>query len=254
MALKQCNYKNLAEYYDAIELSTGDNYEKINNLLDRFFKKYKAKTVLDMTCGTGAQTISLRKKGYKITGSDISRDMLKIARKKSKGRGIPYYHGDIRTSQFGTFDAVIAIFNAIGHLSKKDFSKAVRNVGRNLKDEGLFIFDIFNLDFMKSGGFIKYKFIDEASEHDGKKFVRFNKNKINYKSGIMRMNQETYIQQGLENPNLYKESWDMQLYSSDELKEILERSGFRVIGFYDFSGKKLNKKKNLSILTVVQKA
>lgn len=249
--MKEYNYKQLAEYYDIMELSAYENYEKVNNFLDKLFKEYNVKSVLDMTCGTGAQTISLKKKGYDVVGSDISKDMLKFAESKSKELGIKYYHGDIRISIFGKFDAVIAIFNAIGHLSKKDFDKAVKNVNHNLKENGLFIFDIFNLEFMKKN-FINYKFIDEASENNGKKFVRFNKNSLNYKNGIMKLNQETYIQDGLSKPKIYKEVWDMQLYSSNELKRLLEKNGFEVIGFFNSNREKLTDK-DISIYSVARK-
>ncbi len=37
------------------------------------------------------------------------------------------------------------IFNAIGHLTKTDFEKALQNIRTNLKDGGVYVFDIFNL-------------------------------------------------------------------------------------------------------------
>ena len=249
--MKQYNYKKLAKYYDIVELE-GTGYEEINKFLHKIFKKHKVKTVLDMTCGTGAQTIDLRKKGYKITGSDINKSMLNIAKEKSKGLKIKYHHGDIRKSKLGKFDAVISIFNAIGHLSKKDLEKAVKNISKNLKENGLFIFDIFNLDLMKSGAFKSHKFIDRAITRNNTKFVRFNKNTINYKKGIMRVNQETYIQEGSKKIELHKESWDMQMYSSEQLKTILENNGFKVLKFYSGAGDKFSKKK-ISIMTVARK-
>lgn len=251
--MRQYNYGKLAEYYDAMELSLGDGYKKTTDLLDEIFKKHRIKTVLDMTCGTGTQTIGLRKKGYRVTGSDISKNMLKYAKRKSMGLGIKYCLGDIRESKFGKFDSVIAIFNAIGHLSKKDFDRAISNVSKNLKSGGLFIFDIFNLDFMRCGGFIKYKFIDVALENDGEKIVRFNKNVLN-NNGMMRVSQETFIQPCSSKPKIFREIWDMQIYTSLELRRKLERKGFKVVGLCDLSGKKLNKKKSLSILVVAEKA
>lgn len=255
MAIKQYNYNKFAKHYDVLELKAKEDYEKINDFLNRIFKKNRIKNVLDMTCGTGAQAIGLSKRGYKVTASDISKAMLNIAEKKAKDAGvkIKFYRGDIRTSQFGKFDAVIAIFNAVGHLSKKDFEKAIKNVSKNLNKSGLFIFDIFNLDFMKAGGFINYKYIDRAIEHEGMKYVRFNKNKINLKKGIMGINQETYIQKGIGNPQLYTENWDMQIYSIDELKKLLKKNGFKILNFYNDSGNKFIRNKSLFIFTIAKK-
>ena len=53
----------------------------------------------------------------------------------------------MRTAHIGEFDAVITIFNSIGHLTKADFEIALRNIHRNLKKDGLYIFDIANLTY-----------------------------------------------------------------------------------------------------------
>ena len=42
------------------------------------------------------------------------------------------------------------IFNAIGHLTKEDFKKTLQNIRTNLKDNGIYIFDIFNLQAITS--------------------------------------------------------------------------------------------------------
>jgi len=251
MVLKQYNYDEISEIYDDLELGGGSGPIVID-VLDKLFKKYKVKTVLDMTCGTGAQTVELAKLGYKITGSDINKPMLDIAKRKSKGLNIKYYFGDIRDSKYGKFDAIISMFNAIGHLSEKDFEKAINNISKNLKEKGLYVFDIFNLVYMNEN-FINYKFIDRAFELKDEKFVRFNKNKINFDKGILRINQEIYKQKGFEKPEIKKESWDMQIYSKERIEKMLLKNGFKVLSFLDLKGSKLNEKENLSILTVAKK-
>lgn len=253
MAIRQYDYDKFAKYYDVIELKASNYYEKTNDFLDKIFRRHRVKIVLDMACGTGAQTISLTKRGYKVIASDISKGMLEIAKRKSKGLRIRFYQGDMKTINLGKFDAVIIIFNAIAHLSKKDFEKVVRNVSENLKEHGLFIFDIFNLDFMKSGHFRDYKHMDLAIEHESTKYVRFNDNRLDSKKGMMWINQEVYIQKGSDRPEIHKERWNMQIYSVEELKKLLERNGFKIISFYNGSGKKFVKNKSVSIFTVAKK-
>ena len=41
-----------------------------------YFKKYKIKSVFDLTCGTGAQAIYFLKKGYLVKASDYSKGMI----------------------------------------------------------------------------------------------------------------------------------------------------------------------------------
>lgn len=241
--MKDYNYATFAEYYDELDIVK----EGSNKIIGKLLKKYKVKTVLDMTCGTGVQVEYLFKKGYQITASDLSKEMLDIAKKKCPN--IDFHQGDIRIAKYGEFDAVITIFNAIGHLSKKDFEKAIKNIFNNLNKKGIYIFDIFNLDFMKKN-FINHEFIDVAKEIKNMKAVRFNNNKLDFEKGIMHINQKTLIQQGKDKIKSIKEEWDMQIYSSEELKEILKRNGCEVLEFLDMEGNKFDKNKSMSILCV----
>lgn len=74
--------------------------------------------------------------------------MLKIARRNAKQEkiNVSLLQGDMRNISVGKFDAAITIFNAIGHLTKSGFEKAMRNIHRNLHDGGIYVFDIFNLN------------------------------------------------------------------------------------------------------------
>ena len=246
--MKDYDYSTQAKYYDVLEANP--SVDAFNEVLDNLLKKYKVKSVFDITCGTGAQAIYLDKKGYKVTASDFSKDMINIA--KNKYPKIKFKEADMRSIKLGNFDAVISIFNAIGHLSKEDFKKALRNISENLNQNGIYIFDIFNLDFMKNN-FIPYEFIDVTKEVDGIKYIRFNKNKFEKSNALMTMNQRTYIQEGLDKPKIFKEKWDMQIYSSEQLRKILEENGFEVLEFLSMDGTKFDKGKSLFILTIARK-
>ena len=252
MNIRQYDYSQFAEYYDILELESQTSLQIIS-FLHNAFQKYKISTVLDFTCGTGAQAIPLSKIGYKVTACDINSKMLEMAKRKVKDTQINLYQGDIRTSHLGSFDAVITMFNAIGHLSKKDFNTSIKNVSRNLKSKGFFIFDIFNLDFMIKGGFITHEFIDKVINFNGVKIVRFNKNTLNKKTGIIKISQKIYTQKGLEKLKIINEKWDCQIYSIIELTDILQRNGFRVLEVFGGPGTKFEKIKSLSIYIIAQK-
>ena len=138
-------YQQLPEYFDSHNIN--EQTDAKNALIERLLKEQKVKTVLDMTCGTGSQVFYLNERGYEVIGNDFSPALLDIARGKAKdkNRTITFIDGDMRSVKVGKFDAVITIFSAIGHLSKTDFEITLKNIGDNLKDEGIYIFDIFNL-------------------------------------------------------------------------------------------------------------
>ena len=143
-------YNKDSEYEEALHEDT-PNSITTNRTIEKILKKYKAKTVLDLTCGTGSQVFWLLKRGYQVTGSDISRGMLKIAERKAKKEkiSIKFLRGDMRTINVGKFDAAMTIFNAIGHLTKAGFEKAMRNIHRNLNGGGIYVFDILNLSYVQ---------------------------------------------------------------------------------------------------------
>ena len=109
-------YQQLPEYFDSHNIN--EQTDAKNALVERLLKEQKVKTVLDMTCGTGSQMFYLAVRGYEVVGSDFSPALLDRARSKAKemNRNIIFIDGDIRKVNAGKFDAVITIFNAIGHL------------------------------------------------------------------------------------------------------------------------------------------
>ncbi len=254
MEIKQYDYDHLAKFYDIMEL-TGIDHEQLNDFLIKLFRHYKVENVLDFTAGTGAQAITLAKLGFKVTANDLNKSMLDIAKLKAKEKNlnIEFHEGNIINANYGEFDAVISMYNAIGHLSKEEFGKALRNIANNLKDNGIYVFDICNLDYMKNGGFIDHEFMDLALEKDDVKYVRFNNNKIDFDTGIFNINQTSYVQVNNEEPKEYKESFDLQIYGIDELSEIITGSGFEIMFKYGGYGYKFDKNDSASILMVVRK-
>src|SRR5437763_228902 len=102
------HYDTQAKNYDAFQEKWS---RTINSTLEKILRKYRAKTVLDLTCGTGLQVFWLAKRGYEVTGSDISEPMLRIARRKARQESwnVQLSIGDMRTSRHGMFDAVLTI-------------------------------------------------------------------------------------------------------------------------------------------------
>ena len=131
----------------------GFDYRKINEqvkFLDRIFSKNKSKIILDIACGHTPQGRKLAKKGYKISGIDLSNSLLKLARKRAKEEGVKLnlYKKDMRNFNIGKFDASYILFSSILHLcTKKDLLLHFKSVNRNLKKGGLYIIDLSSLPF-----------------------------------------------------------------------------------------------------------
>ena len=54
----------------------------------------------------------------------------------------------------------------------------------------------------------------------------------------------------MNKPRVFKERWTMQIYSAAELRDMLKRNGFEVLGQYGMDSSKMG---GISILTVARK-
>jgi SAM-dependent methyltransferase len=100
--------------------------------------------VLDCACGIGTQALGLARRGFRVTGSDVSTAAIERARAESALRqlDIPLFVADMRDLQAvpGVFDAAIAMDNALPHFdSDGDLLRACREVRTKLRPGGIFL-------------------------------------------------------------------------------------------------------------------
>ncbi len=180
--------------------------------------------------------------------------MLQIARDKAdkKKLDICFKLGDVRTVSAGKFDAVISIFNAIGHLTKHDFEKALRNINRNLKDRGIYIFDIFNLSYLLCGDNITNLTIDWQTQHGDVKVREIQYSTIS-NAGVLASYDIYHKQVGSHEPCIERAFQTLQVYSSQQLVDILHSNGFVVLKQCAIDGGQFQEDVTERILTVAQK-
>ena len=76
-------YNALAADYD--RLTRDVEYEAIYTYCRKLLKlaRVKPRTVVDLACGTGSMSLLLAKAGYRVTGVDLSEEMLTAAWEKA---------------------------------------------------------------------------------------------------------------------------------------------------------------------------
>ncbi len=245
---------NTHSKYEALFHEDSPNEKITNQSIEKILKKYHVNTVLDITCGTGSQVFWLLKQGFTVVGSDISPSMLKIAKQKARQEklDVEFHQGDMRDIGVGTFDAVITIFNAVGHLTKAHFEKTMRNVYNSLHNEGIFIFDILNLTFVNHNDNISKLSLERIKTHGDAKIREIQHSVLDSK-GILTSYTTSYTQKEsgrLKTSNIIA---TLQLYTAKELQEMLVRNGFKVLGQYGIDGSKFSEQKTERILTIARK-
>lgn len=242
------HYDKEAQHYDAFnEVRSASTNNLIANILD----KHHVKTVLDLACGTGSQVFWLTDKHFNVVGVDINEKMLSIAQQKAnqKSKSIYFKRGDMRSSQMGKFDAVLTIFNAIGHLTKEDFELALQNIHTNLNQGGLYIFDIFNLDYLSHADNITKLTIDWQKK-SGNTLAREIQYSTISKDGILTSYDIYHEQVDQESPEISTATQTLQVYNSLQLRNILKKNGFEIIQQIDITGTELKPFETERILTV----
>ena len=101
-------FENYAQTYDNENFTRGTVGEC--DFLESEFASNKSLKILDVGCGTGRHAIELTKRGYRVTGIDLSESQLKRAKEKAKTNNlsIDFQCQDARNLSFNSeFDVAI---------------------------------------------------------------------------------------------------------------------------------------------------
>lgn len=132
-------YDRIADAYDGFVAESGLHRTSLPALLEACGR---GEVVVDLACGQGALARALAAEGRTVTGVDISRELLEIARRHEAEAplGIRYQRDDARTLdtlESGTFDGV-ASHIALGDID--DLGAVLHAVARVLRPGGWFAF------------------------------------------------------------------------------------------------------------------
>ncbi|MDK2918086.1 MAG: hypothetical protein PWQ37_819 [Candidatus Petromonas sp.] len=116
-------YSGFAEVYDF--LMKDIDYDVWVDYIEEIFKRrnYVPRNILELACGTGNITNRLAKKGYNITGLDISSEMLTFAKDKAYNLGVDvtYINQDMKELEFsGKVDCVLCLCDGFNYILDKD--------------------------------------------------------------------------------------------------------------------------------------
>ena len=104
------------------------------------------RTAFECGCGTGSLSIPLARTGLRLTASDLSEDMLRLAQQKARRSGvmIPFVRMDMRRLEVPRpVDAVLACCDAVNYLtSEEDVLAFFHGAHRCLKSGGALAFDV----------------------------------------------------------------------------------------------------------------
>jgi 2-polyprenyl-3-methyl-5-hydroxy-6-metoxy-1,4-benzoquinol methylase len=136
-------FENYAESYEKESFTHGTIGEV--GFIEQEINFDKTKTILDIGCGTGRHAIELAKRGYAVTGVDLSDAQLNNAKQKASEAGVKvnFFKKDARELDYqNSFDVVIMICEGAFSLMETDEMnfQILKNAKNALKENGKFIF------------------------------------------------------------------------------------------------------------------
>jgi ubiquinone/menaquinone biosynthesis C-methylase UbiE len=130
------SWGKVAKWYDKLLEENDDTYQTkviLPNLL-RILDIKQGEKIIDIACGQGFFTRIFKEAGAYVTGVDISKELISIAREKT-GKDIPFYVFPSHKLSFakdGSFDTAVIVL-AIQNIEKMDetFAEVKRVLNKN---------------------------------------------------------------------------------------------------------------------------
>lgn len=143
-------FTNYAETYDKESFTQGTLQE--TNFIESEINHDKSRRILDIGCGTGRHAIELAKRGYEVTGIDLSESQLARAEQKANTENVNvnFLKADARKLDYNDeFDLVIMICEGAFSLMETDKMNysILENATKALKNGGKLIFTTLNVLF-----------------------------------------------------------------------------------------------------------
>ena len=147
-------YEPLADHYHLIfedwDRAIQRQATVLSRLLDVHLQKHPLK-VLDCACGIGTQALGLASLGHHVVASDLSPAEVDRARREAAQRhlDLSFHVSDMTSLQeipARDFDLVVALDNALPHLSASQLVQAITAIGSKLRPGGQFLASIRDYD------------------------------------------------------------------------------------------------------------
>ncbi len=178
-------------------------------------------SIVDLGCGRGRHAIPLSRRGYRVTGVDISEKMLRMARERAarENVSVEWVREDMREFlRPETFDACLSLFTSFGYFADEENEKVLRNVARNLKKGGTLLLDLRNAQKGLAG------------EEDHEMTFAVPAGRLRLRVRFDRVAGRAYAEHELTRPDGIRilSRFDVRIYSEDQLSEMIGRAGMRI--------------------------
>jgi 2-polyprenyl-3-methyl-5-hydroxy-6-metoxy-1,4-benzoquinol methylase len=190
--------------------------------LEKQLELEAGEAVLDLCCGAGRHSLELARRGYRLTGLDVSPTMIEVAKSRSAEQGaeVNWIRQDAKEMDFTEeFDAVFNYLTSFGHCDHAGNTRIIANVFRSLRPGGRFLLEMINMIWLLSN-FVP----TERRVYEG--FTYVERRRYDWRTGRITTRREKAV--AGESPQIL-EPFDVQAYLPFEVIRMLEEAGFEAI-------------------------
>jgi SAM-dependent methyltransferase len=223
--------------------ASGEQVEQIQALTN-----FEGRDVLDLCCGPGRLSVLLAKRGFSVTGVDLSPFLLGKARQRADADGavVEWVEEDMRNFvRPGAFDLVINAFTSFGYFDDKtEDVRVLRNVFESLRDEGVLVIEILGKEYLAK----VFQPTVSMTTEDGSVWIQ----RHEIFDDWSRIRNEWILVQG-ERARSFE--FHHTVYSAQELKDRLREAGFAETRAYGgLDGSEYGPDANRLVLVATKKA
>jgi SAM-dependent methyltransferase len=233
-----------------LEIYRHRNDEDARNLINLIQRNVHINTddkVLDICCGAGRHSLELARRGFHVTGFDLSKFLISEANKSyrnslERNLKVKFLIKDMRHFNFReSFDMAVNVFTSFGYFDDDNENfRVIKNASDSIRKKGYFVFDYINADYLRRNivpqSRNKYGnlYISQRRKIDGDFVIK----KIKISSGKKSFE--------------YREK--LKLYNYSTMKKVFDKYGLKVYSLFgDYFGNKYLKNNSHRMILFAQK-
>jgi ubiquinone/menaquinone biosynthesis C-methylase UbiE len=198
--------------------------ELFPSVLERF--GVRPQMLLDLACGEGSFAVAMAKKGFKVTGIDLSPHILQLARERAEKESVSveFLLQDMRSLPFvERFDLVTCWYDSLNYLLElENLEKTFAGVHRALKRGGLFIFDMNTI----YGLAVNWQRHPCNVQQDTSELFEIHRPGYDFEKNIATLKITGFVKEG-DGWTRIDEEHKERGYSLEEIKQSLKKTGLQ---------------------------
>lgn len=188
--------------------------------------------ILDLPCGQGRHAIELARRGYDVTGVDLSPFMLKVAEERGRAEGVRvrWLSGDMRQPITGEkFDVALNLFTSLGYFADEADDRKVVDAGAAmLAPGGRLVIELINGERV-------------TAQFQEREWFTVGQAAVAERRSLDRSTRRMVVERTVTTPNETEVNLHaIRLYDGRDVDAMLRAAGFGRVDLYgDWSGEPL---------------